>query len=166
MVRCAASELLVVYDGAQGNTSGIPIHSADKSPRLELGCYITRHGAPTRSCGYVRWETKATSFANVGVHLLLFSPEFVEIRHIQTGRIVQVIEGEDIRLLYPGLLPGEKVTLLALKDGTGDVPGPKDKIVELVETRELRKSPRTSSSSSTSTPRSEYAGSDIWDMWD
>lgn len=88
----------------------------------------------------------------------------MEIRHIRTGRIVQVLEGEDIRLLYPGLLPGQQVTLLALKDGTGDVPGPKDKIVELVETQELRKSPRVSSS--TSTPRSEYAGSDIWDMWE
>jgi len=143
-VRCDASELLVVYD--------------------ELGCYITRHGKPTRSCGYVRWETKATSFANVGVHLLLFSSEFVEIRHIQTGRIVQVLEGSDIRLLYPGLLPGEKVTLMALRDGTDDTPGPKDKIVELVETRELRKSPRVSSP--TSSPRSDYAGSDIWDMWE
>jgi hypothetical protein len=66
--------------------------------------------------------------------------------------------------MYPGLLPGEKVTLMALKDGTDDVPGPRDKIVELVETRELQKS-RTNSSS-TSTPRSEYAASDIWDMWE
>ena len=131
---------------------------------LELGCYITRHGEPTRSCGYVRWETKATSFAHVGVHLLLFSSEFVEIRHIQTGRIVQVLEGEDVRLLYCGLLPGEKVTLMAMRDGAGDTPGPKDKIVELVETRELRKSPRVSSSASS--PRSEYTGSDIWDMWE
>ena len=88
----------------------------------------------------------------------------MEIRHIPTGRIVQVLEGEDIRLLYSGLLPGEKVTLMGLKDGTDDVPGPKEKIVELVETQELRKSPRVSSSSST--PRSEYAGSDIWDMWE
>jgi len=134
-----------------------------------LGCYITRHGAPTRSCGYVRWEAKATSFAHVGAHLLLFSPEFVEIRHIQSGRIVQVIEGEDIRLLCPGLLPGEKVTIMALRDGTWDVPGPKDKLVELVETRELNnnKSPAPPTSSSPNFfPRSEYAASDIWDMWE
>lgn len=89
----------------------------------------------------------------------------MEIRHIQSGRIVQVIEGEDIRLLYFGLLPGEKVTLMALKDGARDVPGSKDKIAELVETQELQKSPRPSLSS-TSSPRSDYAASDIWDMWE
>ncbi|KAF9648739.1 hypothetical protein BDM02DRAFT_3155589 [Thelephora ganbajun] len=145
MVRCDASELLVIYD--------------------DLGCYITRHGAPTRSCSYIRWEAKATSCAHVGIYLLLFSSEFVEIRHIQSGRLVQVLEGEDIRLLHSGLLPGEKVTLIALRDGTSDVPGPKDKIVELVETQELNRSPSTSSSS-TFTPRSEHAASDIWDMWE
>jgi len=89
----------------------------------------------------------------------------VEIRHIQTGRLVQVLEGEDIRLLYPGPLPGEKVTLIAMRDGTSDVPGPKDKIVELVETQELRGS-SSNSSSPMVTPRSEYAASDIWDMWE
>lgn len=132
---------------------------------LDLGCYITRRGAPTRSCGYVRWEAKATSFAHVGIHLLLFSPEFVEIRHIQSGRLVQVIEGEDIRLLYSEVSPGEKVTLMALRDGTDDVPGPKDKIVELVETRELKKS-HSLPSPPTASPRSEYTASDIWDMWE
>lgn len=144
MARCDSSELLVVYD--------------------DLGCYITRHGAPTRSCGYVRWETKAVSFAHVGAHLLLFSPEFVEIRHVPTGRLVQVLEGKDIRLLYSGISPGDKVTLMALRDGTGDGPGPRDKIVELVETRELGRSP--SHSSSVTTPRSEYSAGDIWDMWE
>ena len=89
----------------------------------------------------------------------------MEIRHIPTGRLVQVIEGADIRLLYTGSLPGKKVTLMVLKDGPGDVPGPKDKIVELVETQELRNSPSRSPSMSVS-PRSEYAASDIWDMWE
>ena len=128
-----------------------------------MGCYITRQGVPTRSYGYIRWETKAVSFAHAGVHLLLFSSEFVEIRHIPTGRLVQVLEGEDIRLLYSGLSLKANVTLMALKDGTGDVLGQKDKIVELVETQELRHSPV---SSAATTPRSEYVVGDIWDMWE
>lgn len=166
MVRCDVSELLVVYDGAQGNRPSDPIDRADETfTRLDLGCYITRHGTPTRSCRYVRWEAKATSCSHVGAHLLLFSSDFVEIRHIQTGRLVQVIEGEGIRLLSSEQLPGEKVTLIALRDGTGDTPGPQDKIVELVETQELRRSSSVSSSP-TFTPRSEYAASDIWDMWE
>lgn len=89
----------------------------------------------------------------------------MEIRHIPTGRLVQVLEGEDIRLLYTGLLPGKKVTLMALKDGPDDVLGTKDKIIELVETQEIRNTPSRSSSATVS-PRSEYAASDIWDMWE
>jgi len=141
MVRCDAKELLVVYDG--------------------LGCYITKSGMPTRSCGYIRWETKADSFAQVGVHLLLFSSEFVEIRHIPTGRLVQVLEGKDIRLLYSGLSPGGQMTLMVLRDETGGVPGTKDKIVELVETQELSRSP---SISSTGSPRLEPADGDVWNI--
>ena len=65
--------------------------------------------------------------------------------------------------MYSGLSPG-KVTLVALRDGTSNVPGPKDKIVELIETEELRHSP--SISSAVTTPRSEYVVGDIWDMWE
>lgn len=53
---------------------------------------------------------------------------------------------------------------MALRDGTSNVPGPKDKIVELIETEELRHSP--SISSAVTTPRSEYVVGDIWDMWE
>lgn len=131
---------------------------------LGLGCYITRGGVPTRSCGFIRWETKAVSFTHVGPHLLLFSLEFVEIRHIQTGRLVQVLEGEDIRLMYSGSSLKEKVTLIALRDGISDVPGPKEKIVELVETQELGRSPPIPSARTS--PRSEYVTDDIWVMWE
>lgn len=81
-----------------------------------------------------------------------------------TGRLVQVLEGEDIRLLYTGFSPGQKVTLMALRDGSGNVLGPMDKIMELVETQELLRAP--SHTSATATPRSEYVGGDIWDMWE
>ena len=62
--------------------------------------------------------------AHVGVHLLLFSSRFVEIRNASSGRLVQVLEGEDIQLLYSGVSPGEKVTLISMRVGTSDVPGP------------------------------------------
>jgi hypothetical protein len=81
-----------------------------------------------------------------------------------SGRLTQVLEGQDIRLLYSGLSPGEKVTLMALRDGGSDAPGLKDKIVELVETRELGRTPSVSSAGAS--PRSEYTASSIWDMWE
>jgi RHO1 GDP-GTP exchange protein 1/2 len=54
-----------------------------------MGCYVDKHGRPSRSSGYVRWEARANSFATRGQHLLLFSPSFVEIRLIHKGRLEQ-----------------------------------------------------------------------------
>ncbi|PCH42416.1 hypothetical protein WOLCODRAFT_25360 [Wolfiporia cocos MD-104 SS10] len=132
LVHCEEDELLVVYD--------------------ELGCYINHYGVPIRSSGYLRWESKATSFAHRGDHLLLFSFEFIEIRTLKTGKLVQVIESNDIRLVYKGLLSADNTILVAMKahTGRGSVV---DKIVELVETSELM-TPRTASVSA------------AWEEWD
>ncbi|KAI0078800.1 hypothetical protein K474DRAFT_1706193 [Panus rudis PR-1116 ss-1] len=118
MIKCGDNELLVVFD--------------------ELGCYVDRHGFPTRSCGYLRWETKATSYAHRGDHILLFSPEFIEIRTIRTGKLVQVMEGQDIRMVHEGdtllvAMRGKKTTLGV----NPQVVATEDKLVELVETAEL-----------------------------
>ncbi|KZT00783.1 uncharacterized protein LAESUDRAFT_687612 [Laetiporus sulphureus 93-53] len=120
LVRCQRDEILVIYD--------------------VLGCYIDKHGNPTRSSGYLRWESKATAFLHRDEHILLFSHEFVEIRTIQTGKLVQVIEEADIRLAYEGLLSGDKSVLVAWK-GREDRGVIVDNVVELVETAPLVTSP-------------------------
>ncbi|EMD33527.1 hypothetical protein CERSUDRAFT_87363 [Gelatoporia subvermispora B] len=118
----------------------------------ELGCYIDRKGVPTRHSGYLRWETKASAYAHRGEHLILFSPEFIEIRTVQTGKLVQVIEAADVRLLYRGLLPSDKTVLIGMK-GKQDRDGVVDKIAELLETAELL------------TPRAASMPL-LWDEWD
>ncbi|OCH94369.1 hypothetical protein OBBRIDRAFT_141319 [Obba rivulosa] len=118
----------------------------------ELGCYIDRKGVPTRSSGYLRWESKAIAYAHRGEHLLLFSSEFIEIRTVETGKLVQVIEAADVRLLYRGLLPSEKTVLVGMK-GKQDRGGIVDKLAELLETAELL-TPRTASMPV------------LWDEWD
>lgn len=35
-------------------------------------------------------------------HVLLFDSRFVEVRHIDTGRLAQVIQGNDIRCIWDG----------------------------------------------------------------
>ncbi|KAI0635913.1 hypothetical protein C8Q77DRAFT_1100369 [Trametes polyzona] len=128
IVRCPGSdELLVVYD--------------------ELGCYIDKHGVPTRSSGYLRWETRAVSYAHRGDFLLLISPEFIEVRTLHTGKLVQVLEGTDMRRIDIGLLSPDKdsaagTTLIAMR-GREDQGLVADRILELVETAELR-TPRVS----------------------
>ncbi|CDO75557.1 hypothetical protein BN946_scf184883.g19 [Trametes cinnabarina] len=136
IVRCPNSdELLVIYDVALSHRL---------SEFKELGCYIDKHGVPTRSSGYLRWETRAASYAHRGDYILLLSPEFIEVRTVHTGKLVQVIEGADIRRIDAGLLSPDKdsTTLVAMK-GKEDRGLVADKVLELVETSELR-TPRVS----------------------
>jgi hypothetical protein len=122
---------------------------------LEVGCYIDKRGVPTRESNYIKWETKAISHATRNGHILLVSPEFIEIRNITTGRIVQVIEGRDIRLIYSGPYVGkEHPILVAMRGGKDDQDGVSDKIVEMIETEEI----------SLMTPTAEQAPS-VWDEW-
>ncbi|CAA7267017.1 unnamed protein product [Cyclocybe aegerita] len=138
-VRVDPNELLVVYD--------------------ELGCYINKHGVPTRRSGYIKWETKAFSYAHRNGHVLLISPEFIEVRNITTGRIVQVIEGQEIRLLYsdPYTTKDDPV-LVAMRGSKDDKDGVSEKIVELMETEEI-------SALSPISPTTMVSPS-VWDDWD
>ncbi|KAJ3714271.1 hypothetical protein C8R42DRAFT_255481 [Lentinula raphanica] len=138
LIRSDASELLVIYE--------------------TVGCYITKHGTPSRSSGYIKWESKIDSFAQRGTHVLLFSTQFIEIRDILTGRIVQVIEGEDIRLLYAGPTPDlHEPILIAMRSGDDNNTreGAVDKIVELQETSEI---------SAVRTPTTALPT--MWEEWD
>ncbi|KAG1747212.1 uncharacterized protein EDB91DRAFT_74648 [Suillus paluster] len=140
LIRTESGEILVVYD--------------------TLGCYITKHGVPSRKGGFIRWETKAMSFAHRGSHVLLFSSEFIEIRSLSTGRLDQVIEGNDIRLLLHTNLksyPVDDTLLVAMRGTKDDKDGVSDKIIELVQTAEF---------SSAQTPMTTTPMEGIWDEWD
>ncbi|KAG6901795.1 hypothetical protein C0995_007821 [Termitomyces sp. Mi166 len=117
-----------------------------------VGCYVTRQGKPCRSAGFIKWETKATSFAHRGNYIFLFSSQFIEIRNITSGAIVQIIEGMDIRLLHPGRENDEP--LVVMKGSKDDKDGTSEKIAELEETTEL----------SVATPVSAFPNA--WDDWD
>ena len=108
---------------------------------IDAGYYITPEGKPARLCGYLRWETRATSYAQCKKHLLLFSPQFIEIRAVRTGKLVQVIKGQDIRLLHSG----EDTVLVAMKKKVrvngqrlGEV---EDVLIELIPTQGIEATP-------------------------
>ncbi|KAF8501651.1 hypothetical protein F5888DRAFT_1898003 [Russula emetica] len=113
LIRYERNEILVVYD--------------------EFGCYIDNHGIPVRSAGYISWECRATAYAHRGAHLLLFSPKFIEVRSIASGKLVQVIEGEDVRLVHSGLTE-EDMLVAAMKGDIEDEKGLSEKVLELVPT--------------------------------
>ncbi|KAE9407826.1 hypothetical protein BT96DRAFT_914477 [Gymnopus androsaceus JB14] len=142
LIRSDANELLVIYD--------------------TIGCYITKHGTPSRSSGYIKWESKIDSFAQRGAHVLLFSSQFIEIRHILTSRVEQVIEGQDIRMMYAGPTPDSRESILVVMRGEEDSKqgsGVGEKIVELQETTEI------SASTGLRTPTTAMPTA-MWDEWD
>jgi hypothetical protein len=124
---------------------------------LDLGIYINSRGLPARKCGYLKWETKAASYAHRGGLLLLISPRFIEIHEVGSGKLVQVIEGADIRLLFsdPEITPHDNI-LLAMRGKHNDNGGVSDKIVELLTTVEI---PPQSAAGTPST-------ASVWSEWD
>ncbi|THH06430.1 hypothetical protein EW145_g4099 [Phellinidium pouzarii] len=112
----------------------------------EFACYVDRHGNASRNSAVVRWETKATRFADRSEHILLFCADFVEVRHKASGRLVQVLEGSDIKLLNSGLPSGvesdgtapDSVPLLVSRlGGKNDQRGRSIELFELVKTSEI-----------------------------
>lgn len=51
-------------------------------------------GHPTRRI--VRWEATATAFTVFSASLLIFHLTFIEIRHLSTGELLQIIQGNGI----------------------------------------------------------------------
>ena len=122
-----------------------------------MGCYITKRGALSRSAGFVKWEAQAQNFVYRGSHVLLISPDFIEVRDVQNGRLLQVIEAIDIQLLYFNHSVGSNgPIILGMKGKKGDNDDVGMKIFELAETVELRSPSETI----------HTAAPELWETWD
>jgi hypothetical protein len=84
--------------------------------------------------------------------VLLFSSSFIEIRDVNTARLVQVIEGQDIRLLHCGPKGGLDKTILVAMRSERDVS--LDIIIELTETSPVNATP------------SSMSDQNFWSEWD
>ncbi|KAI8081492.1 CNH domain-containing protein [Halteromyces radiatus] len=67
----------------------------------DLAFYIDKKGRRVRQDWMMRWEGHPTAFAFRYPYIVAFDSSFVEIRHIDTGHIVQIIPGNNIRCLKP-----------------------------------------------------------------
>jgi hypothetical protein len=68
----------------------------------EFGLYVDKHGDPSRRIGTIEWEGTAERIAWHPPYILLFDSRFIEIRHVETGRLVQIISGNDMRCTWDG----------------------------------------------------------------
>ncbi|KAJ7825350.1 CNH domain-containing protein [Mycena olivaceomarginata] len=75
----------------------------------EFGVYVDRHGDPRRNGTTIEWEGNAEKVTLHQPYILLFDSRFIEIRHIETGRLVQIIPGNDIRCLWDGRGVGSSI---------------------------------------------------------
>lgn len=69
---------------------------------LEFGIYVDRYGDPSRATGLIEWEGTAERVACHTPYILLFDSRFIEVRHIDTGRLAQIIQGTEIRCIWDG----------------------------------------------------------------
>jgi len=95
-----------------------------------LGYFTDERGMPADSTYYVPWECKATAFAQRGSSLLLFSSGFIEMRSLDTGKLIQVIEMGDVRPLRCGWME-QDMLVAAIQSGSEGDGTRKQRLVEL-----------------------------------
>ncbi|KAG9039251.1 hypothetical protein FRB95_011836 [Tulasnella sp. JGI-2019a] len=125
--RCQNSTTVGIIPS--GDTESLLIYDA-------FGVWVSKYGYPTRGRQYVRWETHVVSYVSRSPYVLLISSEWIEIRHVPTGRLEQVVSGSDIRHIQIAE-PNHGALLLAMKGELDDATGMSDKLVEVLETRPL-----------------------------
>ena len=69
---------------------------------IEFGLYVDKHGEPSRALSTIEWEGTAEQVALHPPYVLLFDSRFIEVRHISTGRLAQIIPGNEIHCLWDG----------------------------------------------------------------
>ncbi|ORX62362.1 hypothetical protein DM01DRAFT_1299021 [Hesseltinella vesiculosa] len=83
-----------------------------------LAFYIDKKGRRSRPDWLIQWEGNPTAFAFRYPYIIAFDTNFIEIRDIDSGQIVQVIPGSDIRCLKPD--PLDTIYCVMQDDKTGN----------------------------------------------
>jgi len=99
MFRSNKDEFLLCYDGTLSPWS---LGQNELTGSVEFGLYVDKHGDPSRRIGTIEWEGTAERVAWHPPYILLFDSRFIEIRHVETGRLVQIISGNDMRCIWDG----------------------------------------------------------------
>ncbi|CAO3670061.1 unnamed protein product [Umbelopsis ramanniana] len=67
----------------------------------QIAFYVDKKGKRARKNWMVEWEGHPSSFALRYPYLVAFDTTFIEVRHVETGTLLQVIPGANIRCLNP-----------------------------------------------------------------
>ncbi|KAG2178208.1 hypothetical protein INT43_003461 [Umbelopsis isabellina] len=67
----------------------------------QIAFYVDKKGRRSRKNWVIEWEGHPLSFALRYPYLVSFDTTFIEVRHVDTGALLQVIPGANIRCLNP-----------------------------------------------------------------
>ncbi|WBW74140.1 RhoGEF for Rho1 Rgf2 [Schizosaccharomyces osmophilus] len=68
----------------------------------EFAFFVNTNGWRSRQGWLIHWEGQPLSFALCYPYLLGFEQDFIEVRHAETTELVQIIKGQNIKLLTDG----------------------------------------------------------------
>ncbi|TCD69644.1 hypothetical protein EIP91_006871 [Steccherinum ochraceum] len=68
----------------------------------DFGIFVDHRGLPTRSGDTVEWEGKAKRVALHPPYILLFDPQFIEVRELATGGPAQIMYLNDVGCIWDG----------------------------------------------------------------
>lgn len=71
----------------------------------EFAFYVNKNGWRAKGNWIIHWEGNPTSFALHHPYVLAFEPSFIEVRHVETGALHQVITGYNLRCLFADVPP-------------------------------------------------------------
>lgn len=85
------------------NLKAISIYRIDGDFLLcynEFAFYVNKNGWRSKGQWMIHWEGSPTAFALHYPYVLAFEPTFIEVRHVETGALHQIITGYNIRCLF------------------------------------------------------------------
>ncbi|ORY26665.1 CNH domain-domain-containing protein [Naematelia encephala] len=71
----------------------------------EFAFYINKNGWRARPKWAIIWEGVPTAFALQYPYVVAFEPTFIEVHHVETGHLVQIIPGSNIQCLFADTPP-------------------------------------------------------------
>jgi hypothetical protein len=110
----------------------------------EFGLYINKYGDVNPTKGTIEWEVIADHVACHPPYVLIFNARSIEVRHIESGRLCQIINGQNLRCTWNGY--GSSVPLSRPDpDGMGgETPVPRTSVCGVMRTNERSQVPSPS----------------------
>ncbi|WVR07809.1 hypothetical protein IAU60_004852 [Kwoniella sp. DSM 27419] len=71
----------------------------------EFAFYVNKNGWRSRPKWAIVWEGVPTAFALQYPYVIAFEPTFIEVHHVETGHLVQIIPGSNVQCLFADTPP-------------------------------------------------------------